>query len=226
MSTIETSSLETQPPRWHRSPRVLDAARRWKLQCFLTDGSVFTDERLWALENLLHLKRGFVDRPDLGDRDFFAKLADQLRDLPPPAVRLTAEFLWLLYLPISEEAMQGATKLRQIQKVWEWSEQPLPEAQEFLGEVLDEGIAKPGTAYATHRWRELAFAILLTIAWKALPDTRRAALIESPWDFAAWLDAIPSSSSRQFRHMLQPLLHEYWFDQRDRVAEQVERLLR
>jgi len=199
-------------PRWHRSPAVLRAASLWRDACLLLDGSVFSAESLWTLAGFEALKRAYVDRPDLGTGDFFTKLKSQLADQGPEVHRLMAELLWVLYLSVSETSMHGETKRRQIRQVWEWSGAALPEAPEVLGDVLEEGVANPGTAYSTHRWREVAFAIELFIAWKKLSTDIRAQLLDHPWEFAEWVDRLPSSQGRQFRHMLTYLLFPDFFE--------------
>ncbi len=209
-------------PKWHPSPVVLAAAALWRDACLIRDGSVLSGERLWTLENLEALKSAYVDRPEYGTGDFIAKLKVQLADQPPAIPRLAAEILWILYLSVSEASMHGATKRQRIRRVWEWSGSPLPDAPEALGEVLEEGIANPGTAYATHRWRELSFAILLLIDWKRLPPDGRARLLADPWEFAGWLDGVPSSRGRQFRHMLAYLLFPDHFERAVTTSHKVQ----
>ena len=198
--------------RWHKSPAVLEAARRWRDRCFQADGSVLSDKHLWTLDNLAHLEREFIDNPDLSSANFLDKLERQLKPTPPAVKQLAAELLWLLYLIVSEDALKGGTKRMQIKKVWEWSGEPLPDAPFELGTALDEGVANPGTAYITQRWREFAFAIQLTRDWKRLPTAEREQLIGDPWGFAAWLESRPSSAGRQFRHILLYLLFPEHFE--------------
>jgi len=198
--------------RWHRSPEVLDAARRWRDRCLLADGSVLSELRLWTLENLGYLERHFVLNLDTGTGTFLEKLEEQLRPAPPGAKQLAAELLWLLYLSVSENSILGGTKRLQIRQIWEWSGEPLPEAPEALGKVLEHGVANPGTGFQTHRWRELVFAIQFTQAWKLLAPAQQARLISDPWEFARWVDAQPSGRGRQFRHMLLYLLFPDHFE--------------
>ena len=58
---------------------VLGAAEAWRKRCFLADGSLFSDEVLWTLDNIQELKRRFLENPieDAG-RSFFDKLEEQL----------------------------------------------------------------------------------------------------------------------------------------------------
>ncbi|MBB4636437.1 AAA family ATPase [Longimicrobium terrae] len=198
--------------RWHRSPQVLEAAAEWRDRCLMQDGSILSGRSLWTLDNLAYLEQYFTRNLDTGTGRFLEKLQEQLAPAPPEAKQLAAEMLWLLYLSVSETSMRGGTKRLQIRDAWQWSREPLPHAPAVLGEVLDQGVANPGTGFQTHRWRELVFVIDLAQRWKRQPVPVQRVLIEDPWSFARWVDSIPSSRGRQFRHMLLYLLFPEHFE--------------
>lgn len=198
--------------RWHRSPKVLQAAAEWRDRCLLRDGSILSGHSLWTPENLAYLDEFFTRNLDTGSGTFLEKLQEQLAPAPPAARQLAAEMLWLLYLSVSETSMRGGTKRLQIRDAWQWSGEPLPDSPAMLGDVLDQGVANPGTGFQTHRWRELVFAIDLAQRWKRQPVPVQHALIEDPWSFARWVDSIPSSRGRQFRHMLLYMLFPEHFE--------------
>lgn len=52
-----------------------------------------------------------------------------------------------------------------------------------MGETLEKGLAHPGPAYNTMRWRELVFVITLLQAWKKLTPPEQRRLINHPWRF-------------------------------------------
>jgi hypothetical protein len=52
----------------------------------------------------------------------------------------------------------------------------------------------------------------LARTFKALPIAQQRQTIDGPWSFAAWLDSLPSSAGRQFRHMLLYLLFPEHFE--------------
>ncbi|HEY7769889.1 AAA family ATPase, partial [Longimicrobium sp.] len=210
--------------RWHRSPEALEAARDWRDRCLLADGSILSGNRLWTLENLLHLDRHFVQNLDEGEGDFLQKLEAQLAPAPAQAKQLAAEILWILYLSVSERGMKGATKRIQIRRAWEWSGERLPDAPK-LGEPLERGVGFPGTAFNTGRWRELVFCIELFRDWKRLRRSDAESLISDPWRFAEWVDRHPASKNRQFRHMLLYLLFPESFE-RVMTSSHKEQILR
>jgi len=201
----------TEPPI---GQEILQAARRWKTDCLLNDGSVFlgVDHSLWTLENFLHLDRYYVQNLKLGEGDFRSKLRSQLEPAPPEAKQLAAELLWVLYLIANESFIGARTKRYQIKQIWEWSGTPLPSESWALGSVLAAGVSNPGPAYHTHRWSEVLFAVTTFRDWKRLGREERARLLESPWDFAEWLEAREHSQGRQFRHVLLFLLFPDTFE--------------
>jgi hypothetical protein len=210
--------------RWHRSPEALEAARLWRIRCLLKEGSILSGNRLWTLENLLHLDHYFVQNLDEGEGDFLEKLEAQLAPAPAAAKQLAAEVLWILYLSVSERGMKGATKRIQIRRVWEWSGEPLPDAP-ALGAPLEHGIGFPGTAFNTGRWRELVFCIELFRDWKRLGRVEQHSLISDAWGFAEWVDRRPTSKNRQFRHMLLYLMFPESFE-RVMTSSHKEQILR
>ena len=69
--------------RLKRAAAILDAAEKWKQRCLLEGGSLFSDERLWTLQNFRQLHTHFVERPDAGAGSFEEKLRRQLEPAAP-----------------------------------------------------------------------------------------------------------------------------------------------
>lgn len=191
---------------------VLQAAARWKERCLIQGTSVFTDEEIWTVANFRELDLHFVQNPDDGSRDFFQKLKDQLEPTPPGARKLAAEVLWAMYLVVDSKAMSAETKRVQVRNVWAWSGEELTASHPELGEPMEKGVATPGTAYNTHRWREFSFVVTAMLDWFTLDRGRRERLLESTWDFAAWLEARELAGGRQFRHIILFLLFPDHFE--------------
>jgi 5-methylcytosine-specific restriction protein B len=189
------------------TPTIFEAAQRWKDECLLGGGAVFSDDRLWTSENFKSLDHYFVQNLDLGKGTFFSKLQGQLSPAPAAAKQLAAEMFWVLYLIVHNSALGPEKKLFQIRKVWEWSGEPLPENHWALGELLGSGISHPGTAYHTHRWRELLFFITAMEDWFGLQLAERRHLVGDPWRMGEWLEGREHVKGRQFRHVLLSLLY-------------------
>jgi 5-methylcytosine-specific restriction enzyme B len=154
----------------HRYDILRRAVDRWRDRCLLANGSVFTEESIWTLENVRQLVRYFVENLDMGEGSFLGKLRTQLGPTDPGAKKLAAEMLWVMNLIVHESAMQPATKRLQVEKVWGWSGEEPPDAPFQLEDVMAAGVANPGMAFHSHKWRELAFFVRLMERWKGLPD--------------------------------------------------------
>jgi 5-methylcytosine-specific restriction enzyme B len=199
--------------RWtSEATAPLHAAQTWKERCMLHDGSVFTDGTLWTKGNADYLDRYFVQNYYQGQADFLTKLEAQLKPAPAAAKKLAAEMLWVMYLIVYKEAITPRKKRTQIKRIWEWSNEPLPDDRFELGEALEIGIAKPGIGYNTNRWRELSFFVQMVQEFKALEGSRRAELLTDAWGMGEWVDALPSSPGRQLRHILLFLLFPDKYD--------------
>lgn len=185
---------------------ILSAAEHWRDRCLARDGSVFTEQALWSLENARELVRHFVDNPDPTEGNFLTKLEGQLRPAPDDAKKLMAELLWVMYLIANGESMKAGTKRSQVRTVWRWSGDAFPDDSDWVGRVLDSGVANPGTAYHTHRWREVAFFVRLIERWKQLPSEEQRDLLTNCWQFGAWMDNQEESRGRLLRHVLMFLL--------------------
>ncbi len=185
---------------------ILDATEKWKQQCLLDGGSLFSEESLWTQENFNQLRIHFVENLDKGSGNFYEKLEQQLEPAPPEAKCLWAEMTWVLFLIVYRGVLKPETKHDQIRRVWEWSGSKLPDNHWALGDVLAKGVTNPGHAYHTSRWRECRFFITTMMSWFSLSSEDRVSLMTDPWDFAEWLDAQEYSQGRQFRHAFLYLL--------------------
>ena len=193
-------------PKPDSSHPVLRAAARWRDRCLLDEGSVLTEKRLWTSENVTQLVTHFAENLDEGEGGFLARLERQLDPAPPGAKQLAAEMLWVMYLFAMPGSMQPGTKRLQIRRVWEWSGEPLPDADDQLHRALEEGFGHPGVAFHTHRWREFLFFVRVMEAWTVLTRSKRRTLLGDPWKLAEWLGDHDKTRKRQLRHILLFLL--------------------
>ena len=182
---------------------ILGAAERFKTNCLLADGSVFSDVALWTANNINLLDQYFVQNPLEGKETFLAKLGKQLTPAPTEVKQLAAEMVWILLLFPSN--ISGNKKRETVSEIWSWSDDTLDHEHPLL-QVLDNGIGSSGIAYNNKRPSELAFLIELMQRWKTEGSQRHLALLSDPWAFGTWIDGLPSTGKRQLRHMLLYLL--------------------
>jgi len=193
--------------RWTGDPHITDvlrAADAWRERCVLADGSLFSDERLWTLDNIAELIRRFVANPIEGtDRDFYDKLKEQLSGAKPEVIRLAAEVIWFLLLFPHHTRFGPDKKILQIRTVWNWSGAELPDSP-FLHTKCLMGVGNPGTAYLTRRYEQFGFLLEVMQRWKSLPPARRDELMtkDAPWGFVRWLDELPNADRRPVRNAI------------------------
>ena len=180
---------------------VLAAAEAWRDRCFLADGSLFGDERLWTLGNIEEFRGRVIDDPIERKDKFINKLEEQLESASPQVKQLAAELLWFLYLFLHRRAMKPETKRDNIGRVWEWSGSNLPDS-DHLSERALMGVGRPGAAYMTRPQWELGFLLQMLERWRSEPRQSELYVEDLPWRFIAWLDEIDNSERRPIRHAI------------------------
>jgi hypothetical protein len=177
----------------------------WSDRCLLNNDSLLDPtSKCWTLESLNELHTRFVQNPDESGRDFQSKLRGQMANARPEAVKLMAEMLWLLLLFPSN--ITARKKRQTIVEIWSWTgESPEPDLPYLADDVLG-GIGSAGTAFNTHRWRELAFLITSLCALRNLDVEEQRLILSDGSRFAAWLEGQPGARNRQLLNILTHLL--------------------
>jgi 5-methylcytosine-specific restriction protein B len=183
---------------------ALEYAAEWRQKCWDHEGSILSNAILWTHENAQELLQYFVKQPiEGGDLTFFEKLEKQLSVASSGAKKLAAEMLWLLYLfPLDTK---GTTKREHIQRIWEWSGEPLDLSNPWLGSALDTGIGAANPGLSNYKPAEITLIVVATCAWRAM-STQERAVKSDCWAFGNWVDSLPESKGRQFRHIWMYLL--------------------
>ncbi|MDR6990974.1 AAA family ATPase [Luteimonas sp. 3794] len=188
----------------HDAPTITAAGRQWVQTCLVGDGSVLGGGAISTATNYDALDRYFVQRLDVGDGGFYEKLRAQLADAPSDARKLMAELLWALFLFPSN--IGEDTKREGILEVWGWSGESLDPAHPMLSSKLLDGIGSGGMGVNSNRWREMIYLVRLGQAIKAVPANERAGIFADYDQFLGWIETLPDSGDRQFRHMLRYFL--------------------
>ena len=197
---------------------VYAAANKWRDECFYNDDSLFSDEKLWTLENIQKLFE-YLKILQKQKGKFWNKLAIQMKGATPKVIRLQAEVMWMLRLfPIgkSMESNQHtkvlvSTKLSNIKEIMSQGGMSLPSTP-YLSEQVLLGIGKPGTSYLNNLPYMQLFFLNLLCDWKALSDHERDQFKQddthTAWQFAEYCDQFlesnlyKPSAALPFRHAL------------------------
>lgn len=189
---------------------MYEAAERWRDDFLLGNRSLFSGAPLDAAAAVQELVDAYVLQPDVGSGTFYDKLEQQLAGVTPSAVQLAAELLFVHYLIASPQAARAETKRRHIESVLAYRQSGTSTFPEKLFPALDGGVANPGTAYNTYRWKMLAYLIRFVEMLITLPVPEREAALTNWGTFQEVLDRLDDQSVWTQRYALEHLLFPGW----------------
>ena len=206
-------------PDFNAKP-VFEAAELWKEKCLLNGGSLFSDHKLWVIENIEELMKHFVNNPDEISGGFWERFENQLRPASESAKLLASEIIYVLYLPSIRHVQK--TTIDGVNTIRKWANKEPIDANNpnFKSEILvGLGAREPG--FSRYLYAELSYFILfLNFFNHARVDVQRALLSEG-WKLAEWMDEyVTEDGNRQFRLML---LHMLFPDDFERVFSYTSR---
>lgn len=179
------------------TPEVLKAAEIWRDRRFYNYDSLFSDEKLWTLENIQELQYRVIDNPDARDiKDFFKKLEIQPEGAPKDAILLVAEIMCFIYLfPLGQRDEQIShstkwqTKRKKITTILSWVGHELTEIPATSEDALS-GIGRTSRFYKKY-FNSLKYFLPLLMAWKKLSLNDRLSYRNENkcWNFAQYSDA-------------------------------------
>ncbi|MEX5296120.1 AAA family ATPase [Kocuria sp. CPCC 205268] len=182
------------------------AADRWRDEALIDDHSLFSGEPLDGAAAAQELVEAFVLQPDVGAGTFYEKLEQQLEGVSPAAVQLAAELMFVYYLIVTTGAVKPETKRQHVRSVLGFRASGTSAFPADLFPALAGGVANPGTAYNTYRWKMLAYLIRFVEAVKARPRSEREATLTN-WDtFQQLLEGLDEQSVWTQRYALEHLL--------------------
>ncbi len=164
------------------------AAKYWRDDCLLGEGSVFSDENLWKGEYFEHdLQEHYIKRlNDGGDEsDFIKRMKIQMDGAKPEVKKLMAEIWWIINFSSSNSG--PANKRNRCKEIWSWSGSELP-AGKVLEDQYLKGIVKVGAALNVLMWAELLTFILIIAEWKKLDSNEQHQLAKNSISFSRQLD--------------------------------------
>ncbi len=190
-------------PEYDYIDDVLAAAAAWKDRCLLADGSVFTDESLWTVDNVRELEQLLQASRPRRWTEFVASLENQ----PPSVIHLAAEAYWLAFLFVRSKEYQAYTspdhKRRNFHRIWQMGGSDVPDSPH----LSDRALRGVGNVGPTH-WRydlTLLYLMEMVRLSKTAPPVELQR--EPPWEFIRWLDEnVDSPRERPMHHAILYLL--------------------
>ena len=170
--------------------RVYVAAEKW-IDCALrNDDSLFTPGKpIWSRDCLVELRDRFLERPDVGEGNFYQKLETQLEGCSAGAYQLMAEVLYVHLLFISKGGMRGDTKKEGVEQVLGWGA-PLSTVPGDLVNALSPGLGGVGQRFFSARPFHVGFIIEFVDQWKKLEQNEWNRLLDDPWAFKDFVSGI------------------------------------
>lgn len=163
-------------------------------------------------------ERRFIENFLEDSRSFMEKLEEQIKGGTPALSKFTAELMWVLYL-FPGVLMSEKLKAEQVKEIWAWSGEGFPGAP-LHPAAFEAWIGNPGTAFNTHRWREVSYLWRVVWSFKKLGQNDKSKLLDDPWRFAGWLDQIEDSTQRLMRNIL---LHLIFPEEFERIASKTHK---
>ncbi|NNE35032.1 MAG: DUF3578 domain-containing protein, partial [Rhodothermales bacterium] len=205
-------------PQWNIEP-IFKAAAHWRDTALLGGNSVFGDPEIWSDENIEQMNQHYVLNLDEGKGNFITKFEHQLENASSETRKLAAEMMWLMLLCSSN--IGAKNKRDTFFTIWDWSGAELPALEPWLTDDVLRGVGSTGTAFNTHRWREVVFFVKFLQQFRSEDKARQGKLIKDPWEFAEWFEIVPDAEHRQLRHIILYLLFpdnfERIFGRTDRI---------
>jgi 5-methylcytosine-specific restriction protein B len=205
-------------PTWDIEP-IFKAAAHWRDKALLGGDSVFGDPDIWSDDNIELMNQHYVQNLDEGEGNFITKFEHQLENAPSETRKLAAEMMWLMLLCSSNIGPKN--KRDTFFTIWDWSGAERPAIEPWLTDDVLRGIGSTGTAFNTHRWREVVFFVHFLQSFRRKEPSQQEKLLQDPWEFAKWIENVPDAEHRQLRHIILYLLFpdnfERIFGRTDRI---------
>jgi 5-methylcytosine-specific restriction protein B len=190
-------------PHHPNALQVFQAAQDFKQQCLINQQSLFVPgQSIWTQQHFQNLITHFVNQPNPGGGGFYQKLELQLSTCTALDVALMTEVFWIVQLPATN--LRSPKKLKRLEGIWNFKPAaPFPFQSKFLSKPVLSGLGSAGPGYNQYLPSEMAFAVQAFAVLVAMPLPARTALLNgNGFDFADWLQSIPSGKGRQLYHTL------------------------
>lgn len=178
-------------------------------------------DRVWTAEAAADLVHYFVESPDVSNRTFLEKLADQLREVPGPAGQLFEELAWLHFVIAAPDKQGYDSKRGLLDTIGTMAHATGPTG--VFDEALRAGLAAPGTSFFTRRPNQLWLLVRFALRWTSATADQRELWLTDPKEFRQMVFALDGVADQTQRHALLHLVHPDAFE--DIVSQRHKREL-
>ena len=193
--------------RFQDAEPILAAAERWKQRCLVGEKSLFANRPLWTGPIFQEVRKVHAEAQSVDD------VRSGLERASADAKCLRSEMVWVYRLIQHRKNMGPAKKREDIGYWWKRSGRAFEEDHALLSDtLLGAGVVHAGQGYHMRVRTEILFFADRMAKWSSLERNNRESLLESPWDFASWLDDTEFAQGSMFRHAMLFLLFPERFE--------------
>ncbi|MEJ7786745.1 MAG: AAA family ATPase [Solirubrobacteraceae bacterium] len=188
---------------------IYEVAARWRDECLLADGGLWSPAGTWSVESVTALDDLFNGNELRGDGDFGDKFDAQIDDAPSEVRRLAAEMLAVHFLFTQSVTQEG--KLKVINRVLAPLGETLGPASP-MGELMAYGIGGPGAGFNMRRDLQFGYIVDFCLRLKKLDVDAARRTLADPTATKEFADQTQRRWKREMRHILLHLLHPDHFE--------------
>lgn len=182
------------------------AAERWRDHLLIDDRSLFDGRSLDARGAAEELVDRVVKQADGGAGTFSSKLEGQLAGVSEDAVQVAAELLYGHCLIVSTQAVSSRTKMQLVDGVIAFRSAGTSPIPDDLRLALRAGVANPGQAYNSYRWKMFNYLVDVYAHVKTLGRSERPEVLGSFDAFHDFIQPIDDQTAWSQRYALEHLL--------------------
>jgi EVE domain-containing protein len=147
---------------------IYESADKFRQNCLIQERSlIWPTQASWSVENINGLDQLIMGNPDVGERDFFAKLHDQLSGAPDDIHRVTVDVLAFYYL-FPTKYPGPKNKVEALRTVISWKLRDPQADLSLVSKAFDEGgLGRGGMAYHVQRPSQIHFVLQLAARIKS-----------------------------------------------------------
>jgi len=189
---------------------IYESADKFRQNCLVQGTSlIWQTQPSWSVENINGLDQLIMGNPDVGERDFFAKLHDQLSGASDDIHRVAVDVLAFYYL-FPSKYPGPSNKLEALSTVISWRLKDSEADLSLVSRAFDEGgLGRGGMAYHVQRPSQIHFFLQLAARIKSEHiDARDAKAVQRIADSLASEIQFARSARNVALHLLYPEVFE------------------